>query len=90
MCNLPVNLMYNLERIQRRAIRVLYKLNFASMVSMSASMRSIGWLKFIYICKHRLLCITHKAYIYTSYFLNIYLNILLFRVITYLVGSATS
>ena len=24
-------------------------------------MRSLGWLKFIYICKHRLLCITHKA-----------------------------
>ena len=24
-------------------------------------MRSIGWLKFRYICKHRLLCITHKV-----------------------------
>ena len=33
LCNLPVNLMYKLERIQRRAIRVLYKLNFASIVS---------------------------------------------------------
>ena len=35
LCNLPVNLMYKLERIQRRAIRVLYKLNFASIVSIS-------------------------------------------------------
>ena len=40
---------------------VLYKLNFASIVSISALMRSIVWLKFRYICKHRLLCITHKA-----------------------------
>ena len=53
--------MYKLERIQRRAIRVLYKLNFASIVSISDLMRSLGWLKFIYICIHRLLCITHKA-----------------------------
>ena len=61
LCNLPVNLMYKLERIQRRAIRVLYKLNFASIVSISDLMRSLGWLKFRYICIHRLLCITHKA-----------------------------
>ena len=40
LCNLPVNLMYKLERIQRRAIRVLYKLNFASIVSISDLMRS--------------------------------------------------
>ena len=53
--------MYKLERIQRRAIRVLYKLNFASIVSIFDLMRSLGWLKFIYICIHRLLCITHKA-----------------------------
>ena len=61
LCNLPVNLMYKLERIQRRAIRVLYKLNFASIVSISDLMRSLGWLKFRYICINRLLCITHKA-----------------------------
>ena len=24
-------------------------------------MISLGWLKFRYICKHRILCITHKA-----------------------------
>ena len=59
--NLPINLKYKLERIQRRAIRVLYKLNFASIVSISALMRSLDWLKFRYICKHRLLCIKHKA-----------------------------
>ena len=61
LCNLPVNLMYKLERIQRRAIRVLYKLNFASIVSISDLMRSLGWLKFRYICIHRLLCITHNS-----------------------------
>ena len=61
LCNLPVNLMYKLERIQRRVIRVLYKLNFASIVYISDLMRSLGWLKFRYICIHRLLCITHKA-----------------------------
>ena len=53
--------MYKLERIQRRSIHVLYKLNFISIVSISALMRSIRWLKFRYICKHRLLCIMHKA-----------------------------
>ena len=39
LCNLPVNLLYKLERIQRRAIRILYKLNFASIVSTSDLMR---------------------------------------------------
>ena len=53
--------MYKLERIQRRAILVLYTLNFALIVSISSLMKSLGWLKFRYICKHRILCITHKA-----------------------------
>ena len=44
--------MYKLERIQRRAIRVLYKLKFASIVSISDLMRSLCWLKFRYICIH--------------------------------------
>ena len=57
--NLPINLMYKLERIQR-AIRVLYKLNFATIVSISYLIRSLGWLKFRYICIHRLLYITHN------------------------------
>ena len=61
LCNLSVNLMYKLERIQRRAIHVLYKLKFTSIVSISDLMRSLGWLKFRYICIHRLLCITYKA-----------------------------
>ena len=39
LCNLPVNLIYKLERIQRRAIRLLYKLNFASIVYISDLMR---------------------------------------------------
>ena len=62
LCNLPVNLMYKRERIQRRVIRVLYKLNFASIVSISDLMRSLGWLKFIYICIYRLYnqyCVLH-------------------------------
>ena len=61
VCNLPVNLMYKLECIQRRAIRVLYKLNFTSIVSISDLMRSLCWIKFRYMCIHRLLCITHNA-----------------------------
>ena len=61
LCNLPVNLMYKLERIQRSAIHVLYKLNFTSIISISDLIRSLGCLKFRYICIHRLLCITHTA-----------------------------
>ena len=61
LCNLPVNLMYKLEYIQRRAIRVLYKLNVAYIVTISDLMRSLGWLKFRYICIYRLLCITRKV-----------------------------
>ena len=53
--------MYKLERIQRRAIHVLYKLNFVSIVSISDLMRSLKLLKFRYMCIHRLLCITHEA-----------------------------
>ena len=37
---LHVNLMYKCERIQRRSIRVLYRLNFASILSISDLMRS--------------------------------------------------
>ena len=61
LCKLPINQLYKLERIQHRAIRVLYKLKYESIVYISALMTSLGWLKLIYICKHRLLCITHKA-----------------------------
>ena len=63
LCNLSVNLIYKLERIKCRPIRVLYKLNFASIVYIYIYdlMRSLGWLKFRYIYIHRLLCITHKA-----------------------------
>ena len=41
LCNLPVNLVYKLEPIQC-AIRVLYKLNYALIVSISYFMRSLG------------------------------------------------
>ena len=62
--------MYKHERIQRRVIRVLYKLNFASIVSISDLMRSLGWLNFRYISIHRRLCIT-RCRLYTVHFLNI-------------------
>ena len=60
LCNLPLKLMLKLEKI-RRAIRTLYKLKFSSIVSISTLMRSLGWLKYRYICRYRLLCITHKV-----------------------------
>ena len=53
--------MFKRERIQRRAIRVLYKLHFASIVYISDLMRSLGWLKFRYICIHSLVYIKHKT-----------------------------
>ena len=59
--NLPLNLMHKLEMIQRRSIRTLYKLKFSSIVSISTLMRLLGWSKFRYICRYRLLCITHKV-----------------------------
>ena len=59
--NLPINLMLKLEKIQRHAIRTLYKPKFFSIVSISTLMRSLGWLKFRYLCRYRLLCITHKV-----------------------------
>ena len=61
LCNLPLKLMLKLEKIQRRAIRTLYKLKLSSIVSISTLMRSLGWLKFRYLCRYRLLCITHKV-----------------------------
>ena len=61
LCNLPLKLMLKLEKIQRRAIRTLYKLKFSSIVSISALMRSLGWLKFRYLYMYRILCITHKV-----------------------------
>ena len=60
LCNLPLKLMLKLEKIQRRSIRTLYKLKFSSIVSISTLMRSLGWLKFRYLCRYRLLC-THKV-----------------------------
>ena len=58
---LPLNLLHRLETIQRRAVRILYKLNRRTMVSISSLMHSLGWLKFRLVCKYRLLCITHRA-----------------------------
>ena len=55
LCNLSLKLMLKLEMIQRHSIRTLYKLKFSSIVSISTLMRSLGWLKFRYICRYRLL-----------------------------------
>ena len=48
LCNLPLHLMYKLERNQHHVICVLYKINHASMFYISALMRLLSWLKFIY------------------------------------------
>ena len=61
LCNLPLKLMLKREMIQRRAIRTLYKLKFSSIVSIYTLMRSLSWLKFRYLCRYILLCITHKV-----------------------------
>ena len=53
--------MLKLEMIQRRAIRTLCKLKFSSIVSISALMRSLGWIKFRYLCGYILIYITHKV-----------------------------
>ena len=53
--------MLKLEMIQRRSIHTLYKLKFSSIVSISTLIRSLGWLKFRYLCRYRLLCITLKV-----------------------------
>ena len=87
LCTLRVNLMYKLDRIQSRVIRVLYKLNFASLVSIADLMRSLGWLTFRYMCIHRLLCITHKAIHYG--FPEYLAQSILFRVRTDPFGSVT-
>ena len=47
--------------LQRRSIRTLYIRKFSSIVSISTLMRSLSWLKFRYLCRYRLLFITHKV-----------------------------
>ena len=61
LSNIPLKLMLKLEMIQRRAKRTLHKLKFFSIVSISTLMRSLGLLKFRYLCRYRLLCITHNV-----------------------------
>ena len=58
---LPLHLLHRLETIQRRAVRILYKLKRRTMVYVSSMMHSLGWLKFRQVCKFRLFCITHRA-----------------------------
>ena len=58
LCNIPLKLMLKLEVIKRRAICTLNKLKFFSIVSISALMQSLGWLKFIYIWRY-----TYRIYL---------------------------
>ena len=55
---LPLYLMHRFENIQRRAVRILYKLKRRMDVSITSMMISLGWLPFHSQCKFRLLCIT--------------------------------
>ena len=64
LCILPLKL--KLEMIHRRAMRTLYKLKLCSIVSISTIIRSLGWLKFRYLCRYRPLCITHKVIYHRS------------------------
>ena len=54
--------MNKFDSIQRRAVRILFKLKRCDLIiSIHSIMATLGWLKFRDLCKFRLLCITHKA-----------------------------
>ena len=64
--------MIKFEKIQRRAVRVLYKIKnnrntnmYSNYISISNIMLTLGWLIYRDICKLKLLCLAHKA-IYTG------------------------
>ena len=57
--------MHRFENIQRRAVKILYKLKRRMDVSITSLMISLGLLPFHSQCKFRLLCITQRA-IYRS------------------------
>ena len=60
--NIPQKLMKKFDSIQRRAVRILFKLKRNDItISIHSIMATLGWLKFLDLCKFRLLCITHKA-----------------------------
>ena len=54
--------MKKFDSIQRRAVRILFKLKRSDLtISIHSIMATLGWLQFRDLCKFRLLCITHKA-----------------------------
>ena len=57
--------MKKFDSIQRRSVRILFKLKGIDItiygISIHSIMAILGWLKFRDICKFRLICITHKA-----------------------------
>ena len=68
----PDNIMIKFEKIQRRAVRVLYKIKNnintntgSNYISISHIMLTLGWLRYRDLCKLKLLCLAHKA-IYTG------------------------
>ena len=66
LINIPQKLVKKFYLIQRRAVRILFKLTRNDItISIHSIMATLGWLKLRDLCKFRLLCITHKAiYIY--------------------------
>ena len=68
----PDNIIIIFEKIQRRAVRVLYKIKNnintntgSNYISIIHIMLTLGWLRYRDLCKLILLCLTHKA-IYTG------------------------
>ena len=62
LINIPQKLMKKFDSIQRRAVRILFKLKRSDLtISIHSIMATLGWLQFRDLCKFRLLCITHKA-----------------------------
>ena len=62
LINIPQKLMTKVDSIQRRTVRILFKLKCNDItISMHSIMATLGWLTFRNLCKFRLLCITHKS-----------------------------
>ena len=59
--NIPQTLMNKLDSIQRRVVRILFKLKRTDLTISIHSIMAILGLKFRYICKFHLLGITHKT-----------------------------
>ena len=63
----PDNIMIKFEKIQRRAVRVLYKIKNnrntntgSNYISISNIMLTLSWLRYRDLCKLKLLCLAYK------------------------------